>query len=210
MDFPTSVLSCLCGGDGNSIDTHRTHPPPQEYRDTPLAITEKPLLQPAPSPTPPDDAELNKPTTEILSLLLTSPPLPPGTTLTPHITTTSLTTALAQRVLHALEATLQKADHESWGGALRETYTRAVELAKEELGLLWQYVQEHPYEVAAEVLLTVLALGVLGRLVPVLVRALGFAELGPVEGKYFFLFLLYCALPDRFGGCSWPVLVCWG
>ena len=113
----------------------------------------------------------------------------PGTDLTPLITTgtdlstTSWTSHLAERLLHALEATL-KGDHATWGEVVTDAYLQAAELAREEMSELWGYAQEHPVEVAAEVILTVLALGVLARLVPAFVRVLGFGGLGPVEGEF--------------------------
>ena len=184
MDLQTSLLSCLCGTNDNPNNNNNSNYPSKP-------ITEKPAIEPLPSttaepPVPPTDDEL---AAQILTLLLTAPTPAPGTDLTPLITTTtnlstaSWTSRLAERLLHALEATL-KGDHATWGEAVTDAYLHAEELAREELTALWEYAQEHPVEVAAEVVLTVLALGVLVRLVPAFVRILGFGRLGPVEGEF--------------------------
>ncbi|KAG7294139.1 hypothetical protein NEMBOFW57_004207 [Staphylotrichum longicolle] len=183
MDFRTSLLACLCGpnDENRNIDHHS-----QNHS----LITEKPPLSLLPSAEPhssgsPTDDELSHLATQILTTLLTSPAPSPETDLTPlvaaQVSTADWTSYLAERLLHALEDTLKKAEHVDWGEAVTDAYNRAVELAEEELRALWEYVKEHPYEVAAEVLLTVLALGVLARLVPAFVRVLGFGRLGPVE-----------------------------
>ena len=183
MDLQTILLSCLCGAN-NNLD-------PIEPNRPPKPIIEKPVIEPLPSttsnpPITPADDEL---AAQILTLLLTAPTPTPGTDLTPLITTgtdlstTSWTSHLAERLLHALEATL-KGDHATWGEVVTDAYLQAAELAREEMSELWGYAQEHPVEVAAEVILTVLALGVLARLVPAFVRVLGFGRLGPVEGEF--------------------------
>ena len=184
MDLQTSLLSCLCGTNDNPNNKNKSNHPPKP-------ITEKPALEPLPSttaksPIPPTDDEL---TAQILTLLLTAPTPTPGTDLTALITTTtdlsttSWTSHLTERLLHALEATL-KGDHATWGEAVTDAYMHAADLAREELSALWEYAMQHPVEVAAEVVLTVLALGVLARLVPGIVRVLGFGRLGPVEGEF--------------------------
>jgi hypothetical protein len=183
--LPSSIIDCLCGLNG-------PRPNRPQSSHTYALISEKPPLEPRPSADTitdkdDDDEELNNLTAEILKVLLHSPTPAPGTDLTPQITSTtglrptSWTSYLAERVLHALEDTLKAADHTTWGEAITDAYTQAKELAQEELRTLVEY-EEHPFEVAAEVLLTVLALGVLARLVPAFVRALGFGRLGPVEG----------------------------
>lgn len=101
------------------------------------------------------------------------------------IVATSIASRIAEHVLHTLVAVLMKDEKTTWGVLFNEIYNCAVDLAKEELHELWKYAEEHPYEVAAEVLLTVLAMGVMARMLPALLRVLGFAELGPVEGECF-------------------------
>ncbi|KAL2134921.1 hypothetical protein VTI74DRAFT_10413 [Chaetomium olivicolor] len=188
MDLPKCILACLCGA--NNAQPTPNQPRNRHY----VLVDEKPFLQPLPSISrttkcASTNDDLDQLTHRILTILVTSPAPFPGTNLTASIATQTGITAqdwtsyLAERVLHALEDTL-KGDHATWGEAIADAYTHAIEFAKEELRELWEYAKEHPYEVAATVLLTVLALGVLARLVPVLVRVLGFGELGPVEGSF--------------------------
>ena len=68
-------------------------------------------------------------------------------------------------------------------GALKEAYDKACDAAKAIEG----FAAEHP--IATAVFCTVIALGVLVILAPYVLEALGFAELGPIEGK--------------FGPCGW-------
>ena len=57
------------------------------------------------------------------------------------------------------------------------------------------FAAEHP--LATEVLITVIALGILVELAPYVLGWLGFAELGPVEGEFVMLFYF-----------SWGVMGC--
>ncbi|EAQ85602.1 predicted protein [Chaetomium globosum CBS 148.51] len=196
MDLATSLLNCLCGCEHNNAHFNSSDRHDYSQNHTYGTITEKaPLLEPPPTPTHPT-TPVTTHATQILAILLHAPIPSPNNnptatdltplllqTTNPTLTTTSWTSLLAEHVLHGLEDALQ-GDHSTWGDALREAYARASELARAELASLWAYAQDHPYEVAASVLLTVLALGVLGRLVPGLVRVLGFGRLGPVEGSF--------------------------
>lgn len=80
---------------------------------------------------------------------------------------------LAEKVLEMLGAALQGA-HEKLGPAIRDAYNKAWKVANEIEG----FVTRHP------VMCTVIALGVLVVIAPWVIEALGFAELGPVEGTY--------------------------
>jgi hypothetical protein len=191
MNLSNSLLEYLCG----AKDDQPNHVSHHNY----TLISEKPPLEPLPSTdrgTPPPDDELDRLTAKILDILLQSPAPAVNTDLTSQVTsaigvsTNDWTSYLAERLLRALENTL-KGDHSIWGEAITDAYNHAVDFLNEELHALWEYAQKHPYEVAAEVVLTVLALGALARLVPAFVRVLGFGKLGPVEGK-FVLFLSRC------------------
>jgi ElaB/YqjD/DUF883 family membrane-anchored ribosome-binding protein len=81
------------------------------------------------------------------------------------------TEKIAEWVLAKLEKALREAD--KLGPAVKEAYDKACEVAREIEG----FVHEHP------VFVTVIALGVLVSLTPWVLTALGFAELGPVEGQ---------------------------
>ncbi|KAK0725571.1 hypothetical protein B0H67DRAFT_598780 [Lasiosphaeris hirsuta] len=160
MDLSSAILACLC------------------------AITEKPPVQarPAVDRTPPRSAD--DVAAEIIALLRRAEK--PGLALTQQIDDTAGTTGwsewLAERVLHMLEATLEDGRNK-WGEALTNAGEHALETAQEIFRELVQYVKEHPLEIAALVLLSLVALGVLARLVPVVLELLGFGMEGPVEGE---------------------------
>ncbi|OWY57060.1 hypothetical protein AA0119_g9687 [Alternaria tenuissima] len=80
---------------------------------------------------------------------------------------------MAKYVLDKLTAALQ-ASHERLGPTIRSAYHRAWEAAQSIEG----FVIEHP------VMCTVIALGVLAVVAPWVLEALGFAELGPVQGTF--------------------------
>ncbi|KAK4249335.1 hypothetical protein C7999DRAFT_12811 [Corynascus novoguineensis] len=203
MDVRHSFFGCLCGPSQtqSKISHHNIGYTPitEKPRPEPLPFTVspgQPLAFPYKDDKDDTDDELAALVIKIHTILLTSPiPAPPRTDLmTEVITATDIrvqdwTTYLAERLLHALEGTLKEGEvnldrRSSWGEALADAYNHAVAFAKQELRELWEYAKAHPYEVAATVLLTVLALGVMVRLVPIFVRVLGFGELGPVEGSF--------------------------
>ncbi|KAK3724049.1 hypothetical protein LTR37_001171 [Vermiconidia calcicola] len=80
---------------------------------------------------------------------------------------------LAKRILHGVENALNRG--KPMGHAMKKAFDRASAAANE-------FVQEHPVFAAA--IVTVAAIGILVLLVPWVVEALGFAELGPVEGSF--------------------------
>ncbi len=87
------------------------------------------------------------------------------------VRTSGWSEGLAKRILDGLVDQLNAAS--TLAGALKEAFDKAYEVAH-------QWVLEHP--VLTEVLVTIVAIGILAILVPWAVEALGFAELGPVEG----------------------------
>ena len=89
---------------------------------------------------------------------------------------------LATKILSALEAVLKAG--KQMNGAMQEAYDKACEAAK----VIEGFAADHP--IATAVFCTVIALGVLVVLAPYALEWLGFAELGPVKGKYRFLCLL--------------------
>ena len=80
-------------------------------------------------------------------------------------------TNLAQRVLERLTTALQ-ASHEKLGPTISNACDKVWEAARSIEG----FVIEHP------IMCTVIALGVLAIIAPWMLEALGFAELGPIEG----------------------------
>ncbi|KAH6618496.1 hypothetical protein C7974DRAFT_31173 [Boeremia exigua] len=80
---------------------------------------------------------------------------------------------LAERVLEMLGIALQGA-HDKLGPVIRDAYQQAWNVANEIEG----FVIQHP------VMCTIIALGVLTVIAPWVIEALGFAELGPLEGSF--------------------------
>ncbi|KAF9698082.1 hypothetical protein EKO04_003800 [Ascochyta lentis] len=80
---------------------------------------------------------------------------------------------LAEKVLEKLGAALQGA-HDKLGPAVCDAYHKAWDIANDIEG----FVIQHP------VMCTIIALGVLVVIAPWVIEALGFAELGPVEGSF--------------------------
>ncbi len=82
---------------------------------------------------------------------------------------------LARKILNALEAVLKAGKQMS--PVMQEAYDKACEAAKDIEG----FAADHP--IATAVFCTVIALGILVILAPFALEWLGFAELGPIEGK---------------------------
>ncbi|EHK19938.1 uncharacterized protein TRIVIDRAFT_155768 [Trichoderma virens Gv29-8] len=90
---------------------------------------------------------------------------------------------LAQNILKKLEGALRDG-HEKMGPAMIEAYDQASKAAEITFPDLFEYVKEHPVEIAATVLLSLFAFGVLVRLAPLVLELLGFGELGPTAGSF--------------------------
>ncbi|KAH7398867.1 hypothetical protein DE146DRAFT_510127 [Phaeosphaeria sp. MPI-PUGE-AT-0046c] len=86
---------------------------------------------------------------------------------------TGWTENLAKCILEKLSLALQQA-HDNLGPVVRNAYHMAWDVAKGIEG----FVVEHP------MFCTIIALGVLVIIAPWVIEALGFAELGPVEGTF--------------------------
>ncbi|KXJ87354.1 hypothetical protein Micbo1qcDRAFT_124713 [Microdochium bolleyi] len=84
---------------------------------------------------------------------------------------------IAEGILNGIRAILEQGP-EKMGSAMRIAHDRAAEAA----GAVFQFASDHPEVVAG--LLTIVAIGVLVLLAPMVVEALGFAELGPIEGSF--------------------------
>lgn len=94
---------------------------------------------------------------------------------------------LAESIFHALRSALgNKIDGKetNWAVVLTNAYQTAKMTAEDHFSSFLRYAEEHPDEVAAEVavevLLSLIAFGILVRMTKWVVRLLGFAELGPV------------------------------
>ena len=80
---------------------------------------------------------------------------------------------IAEKALEKLSVALQGA-HDKLGPAIRDAYHKAWDVANDIEG----FVIQRP------VMCSIIALGVLVIIAPWVIEALGFAELGPVEGMY--------------------------
>ena len=89
------------------------------------------------------------------------------------ISTTSWTSSLAEAIMNKLVVALEK------GAPMAQTMTDAFLRAKTEAET---FAEDHP--VLTAVILTLVALAILALLFPWALEALGFAELGPVEGWF--------------------------
>ena len=186
MALAAQILHCLC------IPTDT--PSPHHQHQIHLLITSKPPLQSPPHKSlPPTAKQLQTPTANLIAILLRAEK--PGPSLTHSLNNTVTATGwsewLAEHILKALEETL-KGGRETWGQVLSEAYDAAIGAAGGTLSELVGYVREHPGEVAAAVLVTVLAVGVLVAVMPWVLELLGFAVEGPVEGEFFCVGWLRC------------------
>ncbi|CZT02741.1 related to lincomycin-condensing protein lmbA [Rhynchosporium agropyri] len=100
-----------------------------------------------------------------------------------------LTTRLAQHLLDGLVHALNSG--KVTGSTMREAFDKASTVAEE-------FAEKHPVLVA--VMVTLVAIGILVLVMPWAVEALGFGELGPIEGS--FAALWQAAFPDVPAG-SW-------
>jgi len=168
----TEILSCLCGGGTPA----RLDVGPAARQ--PLVVEKPPQPAPRPSGVPPPRGH-EAVVAEVISILRTAKEHGVGLTrqLDDAVGTEGWTEWIAQQVLAGLEAVL-KEGREKMGPAMAEAYARASEAVDK----LFQFARDHPGATAG--LLTILAVGVLVILAPVIVEALGFAELGPVEGSF--------------------------
>lgn len=166
MDF----LCCLYNGD---------QAPPDTPHHSSSIVTEKPTLHPPINSTVEETAET------VIDILLCAEK--PGALLSAQlddaVSVHGWSEWLAQNILKKLEDVLRDG-REKMGPAMAEAYDQACMAAEITFSDLCEYVKEHPAEIAATVLLSVVAFGVLVRLIPVVLELLGFSELGPVTGKF--------------------------
>ncbi|KAL7817977.1 hypothetical protein V8C44DRAFT_319768 [Trichoderma aethiopicum] len=162
---------CLCDDD---------FAPSPSVQGTHGVITEKPPLQ-----SPPLQPSVEETAQKIIDILLRAEKS--GTILSAQIddavSATGWSEWLAKNVLKKLEGVL-RSGRDKMGPAMAEAYDQACEVAEITFSDLCAYVKEHPVEIAATVLLSLFAFGVLVRLMPVVLELLGFSELGPTAGSF--------------------------
>lgn len=169
MDF----LCCLYNGD---------HAPSGSPHRTSTIITEKPTLH------PPINSTIEETAETIIDILLCAEK--PGALLSAQlddaVSVNGWSEWLAQNILKKLEDVLRD-EREEMGPAMAEAYEQACKAAEITFSNLFEYAHEHPAEIVATVLLSVVAFGVLVRLIPGVLELLGFSELGPVTGEFHYL-----------------------
>ncbi|KXX80965.1 putative HTH-type transcriptional regulator YdfL [Madurella mycetomatis] len=181
-----NLLSCFCCALENP--SHSSPHPIEPYRYT--VIDEKPPVHPASSPRATviskSADQVDKTAAEVVAILRRAEKAGPGLVqqLDDAVSAEGWSEWLAERVLHALEETLKHTGRETWGEVLSDAYDAAVAAAEELFSDLVAYAKEHPYEIAASILLSLVAFGVMARLMPWVLRLLGFGIEGPIEGTF--------------------------
>ena len=131
-----------------------------------ITITEKELSHPNKTSQKSDQEIAN----EILTILFAASKNDPNLDFKVQSTmsTTGWKQSIAERVLNGLQSALEKGA--PMGEAMKDAFTKSAREG-------YEFAKEHP------VYFAVIALGVLVLLAPWALEALGFAELGPVEGE---------------------------
>ncbi|EHK47341.1 hypothetical protein TRIATDRAFT_217762 [Trichoderma atroviride IMI 206040] len=166
MDF----LCCLYNGD---------HAPSDSPHRTSNIITEKPTLH------LPINSTIEETAETVIDILLCVEK--PGALLSAQLDDAvsghGWSEWLAQNILKKLEDVLRD-EREQMGPAMAEAHDQACKAAEITFLDVFENAKEHPAEIAATVLLSVVAFGVLVRLIPGVLELLGFSELGPVASTF--------------------------
>lgn len=190
MDI-SSILACLCARDDSDRPTPPSHP--HNLLDEKPVFTVPPSYSDKPTRTPEQEAADEQAAAEIIAILRntdkTGAALKAELDGVAPVSTAGWSEWLAECIFKALRSTLgDKVDGKqtNWAVALTAAYQTAKTVAEDHLSDFLQYAKEHPGEVAAEVvleiLLSLIAFGILVRMTRWVVRLLGFAETGPIAG----------------------------
>ncbi|KAM0483145.1 hypothetical protein ACHAPX_002591 [Trichoderma viride] len=165
MEALQDILSCLCGSFEPASDLYSDEKHGLEY-----------------------DASLrthDKVAADIVSILLRSEKH--GASLKIQLDETVGTLGwsemLAKRVLNALVGAIREG-RDKMGPAFAKAYDDAAKEADSVFHSLVEDARNHPLELVATVLITVIAIGVLVVLAPYVLELLGFGELGPTAGTF--------------------------
>ncbi|KAM7190796.1 hypothetical protein V8F20_009592 [Naviculisporaceae sp. PSN 640] len=176
--FNNNIISCLSGCGSSPI---RAPVGPLCSKNHPSLMEKPPRPTPPPSTTPNDgpNKDPDSVVAEIITLLRTAEKK--SITLTNRLDETvgteGWTEWIAQKIFASLEDVLREG-REKLGLAMQTAYDAANTAAE----AVFNFKRDHPVAFAG--LLTIIAVGILVVLAPVVVEALGFAELGPVEGSF--------------------------
>lgn len=190
MDMLNSLLECiLCGAAPSKSTVQMTNSFNNEKSHGYVSLIEKdtPSIQPittkSSNPKTPEEAA-----SQILTALLSAPK--PGPSLDASIRSIIHTHRPSTASWNTWYASLAKAIFHKIENLLKERSTRlsgamddACHKASDAAATTGEFAREHPLWTAAVVAIVVFGIMVL--LAPYLLEALGFAELGPVEGEYF-------------------------
>lgn len=196
MDI-NSILACFCA----RLDPKRPTPhagrsyhySPRQLVDEKPALIPPPVYSDKPTRTPEQKAADEQAAAEIMAIVRNTDET--GAALKTKLDGVAPVRAagwsewLAESIFHALRSTLGdkvNGEETDWAVALTNAYQAARVTAEDHLSGFLRYAKEHPGEVAAEVvveiLLSLVAFGILVRMMRWVVRLLGFAEAGPVAG----------------------------
>ncbi|KAK8118181.1 uncharacterized protein PG998_006462 [Apiospora kogelbergensis] len=170
MDSLCSMIFCICGSDNDSFR--------HDAGSAQFFINEKPRPHQLPSSCP-SRGSADAVVADVVSILRSAEK--EGVELAKKVGDTvgaeGWTEWIAEGILNGIKAILDESP-EKMGNAMKVAYDRASEAAD----ALFQFTKDHPIATAG--LLTIIAVGILVILAPAVVEALGFAELGPIEGSF--------------------------
>ncbi|RFU80014.1 hypothetical protein TARUN_2236 [Trichoderma arundinaceum] len=175
MELARAISSCLCGLTGPIAPG-----PYSSFADEKLSAT--PLLSPECDPSV---FAHDKVAIDVVALLFRAEKCGEdlGKELDEAVGTLGWSQVLAKRILDTLVRAVREG-RERMGPAIAKAYDDAVEAADCEFHKLTREAKEHPLEIAAAVLITVIVLGILAALAPYIIELLGFGELGPEAGSF--------------------------
>lgn len=170
MDTLHAILSCLCGS---------SEPAPVFYPEEKRSPSE--LLSPEYDPSL---CTHEKVAVDVISILLRAEKhgIALKKQLDETVGTLGWSEMLAKRILNALVGAIREG-REKMGPAFAKAYDDAVKETESVFRQLVQDARDHPLELVATVLITIIAIGVLVVLAPYVLELLGFSELGPVAGN---------------------------
>lgn len=171
MDALSSMIFCICGSDDDNFRN--------DVGSAPFVLGRKPR----PHQSPLSDSSRRSAETivdDVISILRSAEK--DGVELAKRVDDSvgakGWTEWIAEGVLNGIKAILEEGQ-EKMGSALKVAYDRASEAADAS----FQFTKDHPEVMSG--MLTIIAVGILVLLAPAFVEALGFAELGPIEGTLF-------------------------
>ncbi|KAH6687791.1 hypothetical protein F5X68DRAFT_231337 [Plectosphaerella plurivora] len=184
MDF-AKLLSCCLQGDSDEIISEK-----QALLDS--AIDKQPLYESVVDKQPnltsmqqPIHRSVDTTAVDFIYILLDAKKNDESLTQNLHeaVGTSGWSERLAEKILDRLKITIVDGRNKM-GDAMNEAVDKAYAAADKVFADIVQNAKEHPLELAATIVITIIAIGVLAELAPLVVELLGFGELGPIEGSF--------------------------